>query len=517
MQQNNTNNNKRIAKNTLFLYFRMLVTMVISLYTSRVILQVLGIDDYGIYQSVGGVVGFLAFLNNALSTGTSRFITFGLGEGNMEKLKSIFNTTLSGHIILAILIVIFAEAIGGWFLHHKLVIPLERMAAAEMVLHFSILTIFFTLTQVPYNACIIAHEKMGVFAYVSIVDAVCKLLIVYALLVGHMDKLILYAILHFLLQVSILLFYRIYCTRHFEESKFHFRLDKNILKEIVGFSGWSLFANSAIALNNQGILVLLNMFFTPAVVTARSLSIQVEMGAYQFMTNFQTATVPQIVKRYAQGDFNGSKILLLNMTKYSFYLMLLLALPIFFASEQLLSLWLVEVPPYTVVFLQIVIIQSLFQVFDTSFYKALYAKGRLRENALLSPTCLFINFIVVYILFKIGFSPVALSWSMAISYAFMGLVIKPILIRIIVNYTWEDVFSVIWPCLKVLVLSLPVPTLVSCYIYNVDISLFSSFIIMVTASVISVACVIWLVGLTPDVRHKLVVTVKAKLKNDRNI
>lgn len=512
MQQDNSANNKRIAKNTLFLYFRMMVTMVISLYTSRVILQVLGIDDYGIYQSVGGVVGFLAFLNNALSTGTSRFITFGLGEGNMAKLKNTFNTTLSGHIILAILIVIFAEVIGVWFLHHKLVIPPERMAAAEMVLHFSILTIFFTLTQVPYNACIIAHEKMGVFAYVSIVDAVCKLLIVYALLIGSMDKLILYAILQFLLQISILLFYRIYCTRHFEESKFHFGLDKKILKEIVGFSGWSLFANSAIALNNQGILVLLNVFFTPAVVTARSLSIQVEMAAYHFMTNFQTATIPQIVKRYAQGDYDGSKSLLLNMTKFSFYLMLLLALPIFFSSEQLLSLWLVEVPPYTVVFLQIVIIQSLFQVFDTSFYKVLYAKGRLKENALLSPTCLFVNFIVVYILFKLGFSPVALSWSTAIIYAFIGLVIKPILIRKIVNYTWNDFFSVIWPSLKVLVLSLPLPALVNHYINKVDISLAGSFIILVTVSVISVACVVWFVGLTPVMRQKLVVAVKAKLK-----
>lgn len=512
MSQDNSVNNKRIAKNTMFLYFRMMVTMVISLYTSRVILQVLGIDDYGIYQSVGGVVGFLTFLNSALSTGTSRFITFGLGGGNMSKLKSIFNTTLSGHIILAILIVVLAEVIGSWFLYHKLMIPPERMAAAEVVFHFSILTIFFTLTQVPYNACIIAHEKMGVFAYVSIVDAVCKLLIVYALLIGSMDKLMLYAILQFLLQVSILFFYRIYCTRHFEESKFRFGLDKKILKEIVGFSGWSLFANSAIALNNQGILVLLNMFFTPAVVTARSLSIQVEMAAYHFMTNFQTATVPQIVKRYAQRDYDGSKRLLLNMTKFSFYLMLLLALPIFFSSELLLSLWLVEVPPYTVIFLQIVIIQSLFQVFDTSFYKALYAKGQLKENALLSPTFLLINFIVVYILFKIGFSPVALSWSTAICYAFIGLVIKPLLIRKIVNYTWNDVFSVIWPCLKVLALSIPLPALVSHYLSKVNIPLVGSFIVLVTVSVISVASVVWFVGLTLDMRQKLVVAVKAKLK-----
>lgn len=505
-----TADNKRIAKNTIFLYFRMMVTMIISLYTSRVILQVLGVNDYGIYQSVGGIVGFLSFLNSALSSGSSRFITFGLGEGNTTKLKSVFNTTLTGHIILAIVIVVLAETIGGWFLHHKLIIPSERMEAAGWVFHFSVLTIFFTLTQVPYNACIIAHEKMKVYAYVSIVDAVGKLLIVYALLIGHIDKLILYAILHFVLQVSILVFYRIYCVKHFEEAKFQLGLDKTILKEIVSFSGWSMFANSAIALNNQGILVLLNMFFTPAIVTARSLSIQVEMAAYHFVTNFQTATVPQIVKRYAQGDLEGSKTLLLNMTKYSFYLMLLLAVPIFFSAEQLLSLWLAEVPPYTVVFLQIVIVQSLFQVFDTSFYKALYTKGRLKENALTSPTCLLINFIVVYILFKMGLPPVALSWSTAICYAIMGLVVKPILINKIVNYTWKDVFSAIWPCFKVLVLVIPIPILVSYYVNKAIIPLFGSFCIIVIASIFSVACVVWLVGLTPDMRRKLVATVKAK-------
>ena len=333
MSNNNTIfNNKRIAKNTMFLYFRMMITMVISLYTSRVVLQVLGVDDYGIYKSVGGIVGFLGFVNSALSTGSSRFITYGLGEGDYAKLKKIFNTTLTGHILLAIIIIVVAEFLGYWFLHHKLIIPPERMEAAVWVFHISIFTVFFTLTQVPYNACIIAHENMKIFAYVSIIDAVCKLLIVYMLLIGQIDKLILYASLHCLLQISIIIFYRLYCTKRYKETHLKLGIDKKVFKEIVGFSGWSLFANSAIALNNQGILILLNMFFAPAVVAARSISIQVEMTAYHFMTNFQTATMPQIVKRYAQKDYDGSKRLLLNMTKYSFFLMLLLAVPIFFSA-----------------------------------------------------------------------------------------------------------------------------------------------------------------------------------------
>ena len=507
-----TSANKKIAKNTMFLYFRMMITMIISLYTSRVILQVLGVNDFGIYQSVGGIVGLLSFLNSALSTGSSRFITFGLGEGNLDKLKKIFSTTLTGHIIIATIIVLFAETAGLWFLHNKLIIPSDRMFAAEWVFHLSIFTVFFTLTQVPYNACIIAHEKMHVFAYVSIVDAVCKLLIVYALLIGEIDKLILYAILHCALQLCILIFYRVYCTKQFSEARFRLGINRPILKEIVGFSGWSLFANSAIALNNHGILLLLNMFFTPAIVAARSISIQVEMTAYHFVTNFQTASVPQIVKKYAQKDYVGSKNLLLNMTKYSFFMMLLLAMPIFFSAEQLLSVWLGVVPPYTVIFLKIIIIQSLFQVFDTSFYKALYAKGQLKENAMLSPTCLFINFVVVYGLFKLGFSPVALSWSTAATYAFIAFVIKPILLKKIVNYDWTDIWSVMWPCIRVALLSLPIPLFFNIWLNGYELPHIVSFFIMVSASLFSVILVVWFFGLTADIRKKLLMTIKAKLQ-----
>lgn len=507
-----TSANKRIAKNTLFLYFRMMITMIISLYTSRVILQVLGVNDFGIYQSVGGIVGLLSFLNSALSTGSSRFITFGLGEGNLDKLKKIFSTTLTGHIIIATIIVLFAETAGLWFLHNKLIIPSDRMFAAEWVFHLSIFTVFFTLTQVPYNACIIAHEKMHVFAYVSIVDAVCKLLIVYALLIGEIDKLILYAILHCALQLFILLFYRVYCTKQFSEARFKLGIDRSILKEIVGFSGWSLFANSAIALNNHGILLLLNMFFTPAIVAARSISIQVEMTAYHFVTNFQTASVPQIVKKYAQKDFSGSKTLLLNMTKFSFFLMLLLAMPIFFSAEQLLHIWLGVVPPFTVIFLKIIIIQSLFQVFDTSFYKALYAKGQLKENALLSPTCLFINFIIVYFLFKLGFSPVALSWSTAICYAVIAFVIKPILLIKIVNYSWSDIWTVMWSCLRVVLLALPLPICVNLYLACIELPHIISFLVIISTTISSVALVVWFFGLTADIREKLLLTIKTKLR-----
>lgn len=505
-------NSKTIAKNTMFLYFRMMVTMIISLYTSRVILQVLGVDDYGIYQAVGGIVGFLAFINNALGTGSSRFITFGLGEGNLEKLKKIFSTTLAGHVILALLIVLVAETAGLWFLHHKMVIPADRMYAAEWVFHLSILTAFFTLTQVPYNACIIAHEKMTVFAYVSIVDAICRLLIVYMLLIGQMDKLILYAILHVVLQVSILTFYRFYTKKRFEEARFSLKIEKDVFREIISFSGWSLFASSAIALNNQGILILLNMFFAPAVVAARSITIQVNMAIHQFVSNFQTAAVPQIVKRYAASEYDASKRLLLETAKYSFYLMLILAVPICFTAEQLLTLWLGIVPPYTVIFLQLIVIQSLFQAIDTSFYYAIYAKGQLKQNALLSPTVLFLTFPAVYLLFKMGYSPVALSWATIVAYAVIGLIIKPILLIRLVDYTWRDIFSVLIPCLKVTIASLPIPFIANHYIENLQLQMWLGFILVTFLCVASVGISSWYLGLDAEMRTKVKDVIRKKLK-----
>lgn len=503
--------NKTIAKNTIFLYFRMMFTMVISLYTSRVILQKLGVDDYGIYQSVGGIVGFLSFINGALSTGSSRFLTFALGEGDEEKLKRTFSTTLIVHIVLALVIAVVAEIGGLWFIENKMVIPAGRMDAAIFTFHLSIVTALLTLTQVPYNASIIAHEQMSVFAYVSIVEVSLKLAIVYLLSVGNSDKLILYASLLFVVQAGLMIYYRFYCSHHFSECHFRLIFDKAILKEIAGFSGWSLFANASIALNSQGILLLLNMFFAPAVVTARAISIQVNMAANQFVSNFRTAVNPQIVKKYASKDYKGSKDLLLSSTKYSYYMMLVLALPICLSADQLLHIWLGVVPEYTTVFLQIIIVQSLFQVFDTSFYTALYAKGQLRENALLSPLFGFISFPVVYFLFKAGFSPVTLSWASLVAYAILGVIIKPILIIKIVNYKWSDILGVFYSCAKVSIVAIPIPIIVYFFIENITTNIAIQFIILVITSVLSVIISIWTLGFDSETKTKVLSLVKKKI------
>lgn len=500
-------NNKTIAKNTAFLYFRMLFTMLVSLYTTRVILQKLGVDDNGIYQAVGGIVGFLSFVNSALAGGTSRFITYALGEGNTKKLGKTFSTMLNVHIILAVLIALVAETAGLWYLYNRMVITADRMNAATVAFHLSIVSAVVSITQVPYNATIIAHEKMSVYAYMSIYEVCAKLGICYLLSIGNWDRLVMYSILLFAVQCSTLLFYRLYCKHKFEETHFSFCFDKKIFREIAGFSGWSLFASGAIALNNQGILVLLNQFFSPAVVTARYISLQVNSVANQFVSNFRQAVNPQIVKKYAAGDYEESKKLLLASTKYSFYMMFMLSLPIYLLAEPLLNFWLDVVPDYAVPFLQIVIIQSLFQVFDTSFYAALYAKGRLRENALTSPTIGFLIFPITYIFFKMGYSPLVLSWTSLAVYAILGLVQKPVIVIKMCGYRWGEILRVFSQCLVVVAISIPIPLVLS---YKLDVNTLVNFIAICFICVICVVVAVWILGIDKKTRESIIYNIKSR-------
>lgn len=504
-------NNKVIAKNTLFLYFRMLFLMIVSLFTSRVVLKVLGVDDYGIYQVVGGVVGFLGFFNAALTTGSSRFLTYYLGEGNYSKLQRTFSTTLTIHLALAILLVLIAETYGLWFVYNKLLITPDRMEAAVWVYHLSIVCTFMGITQVPYGASIIAHERMNIYAYTGIADVVLKLLIVYLLYISPMDKLKFYSLLLAIQSLGIMLFERYYCISRFSETRYKFIFDKELLKQIGSFSGWSLFANLSIALNTQGMTILTNMFFSPSVVTARAVAGSVSNAANQFVQNFRTAVNPQIVKTYAAGDREASKNLLLSSTRYSFYLMFLLGFPILLLANQILYYWLGQVPDYAPVFLQLTIVQALFSIFDSSFYVALYAKGRLKENALISPLVGFIQFPVVYILFRQGYSPVALSWAAVVSYAILGLVIKPVLICRIVGYDYKEILvKTVLPSLKVVIVASILPIVLRNILIEEN---FLNFMIIGVSTVCIVIVVIYYVGLDGNIRKKLKNYIHEKLKS----
>lgn len=498
---------KKIAQNTIALYFRMMFTMLITLYTSRVILNIIGVEDYGIYQTVGGIVALLSFVNGALSSGSSRFLTFELGTGDNVKLERTFVTTFTIHVIIASLVVIVAEPLGLWLINNRLVIPSERMDAAIFTFHLSLITSFFTIIQVPYVASIISHENMKIYAYASIVEVGLKLAIVFLLGLGDFDKLKLYAVLLCIVQILIALFYIIYSIRRFPEVKSRFAVDKIIMKDVLGYSGWNLFANASIALNTQGAIVLINMFFNPSVVTARAIANQVNLAANQFVQNFRTAVNPQIVKQYASGNLAGSKALLLDSTIYSFYLMLAISLPVCLITDPLLKLWLGTVPEYTNIFLQLAIVTSLFQVFDTSFYTALYAKGRIRENALISP---FIGFLVLpisYIFFRHGFSPITIGVLLLIFYAVLGLIVKPVLIIKYAGYTIRDIMSVFIPCFKVLLISIILPIALS---FHIEGKTVLDCGIIVLISVMSVCLSVWFFGISEYHREKIVGFVKSR-------
>ena len=500
-------NNQRIAKNTIFLYFRMLLIMVVNLYASRITLKVLGVDDFGIYQTVGGVVTFLAFLSNALGSGTSRFITFEMGKEN-SRLKELFSTVRIAHIILAIFIVIVGEAIGMWAIYNKLVIPSDRMNAAVFAFHFSMIATFFQITQVPYNATIIAYEKMNVYAYVSIIEAVGKLLIVYLLNILTFDKLEIYAVLMCMVTVGVMLIYRIYCSLNFEETKGKLIFDKELFKGVASFSGWNLITSSAASLANQGVTIVTNMFFSPAVVTIRSLALKLNGILNQFVGSFRTAVNPQIVKKYAAEDYEGAKKLSLVSTKYTYYLMLIIVLPLFLLCEPALKLWLEEVPNGLVLFTRIALIQGLFQAFDTSLYTPIYANGRIKENAIISPLFDALQLPAVYILFKLGAPAVALAWVELFACVALGVIIKPILVHILVKYDYKEIMLMIGNCGIVTIIACIIPVIVSTVL---DPNTVKGFLGIGITCMGSLGGVIWFIGLDKSVRNMLIEWVDNKL------
>lgn len=333
-------NNKRIAKNTILLYGRMLLLMAISLFTSRVILNVLGVVDYGVYNVVGGIVTMFGFLNSSMASATQRYITFALGKGDELQLQKVFSTALQIHTLIAGVVVLLGEIVGLWFLYNKMQVPPDRMEAAFWVLQSSIVSSAVMIVSVPYNAAIIAHEKMSAFAYISIVEAALKLIIVYLLLIFSVDKLILYAFLILGVQVTIRFCYSIYCKRHFFETKYRRICEKSLLKEMGQFAGWSMFGNLSAVLFNQGVDMMLNVFFGPVVNAARAVAVQVQGAIRQFVTNFQVALNPQITKTYAQDDLANMHQLMFRSARFSFYLLFLISLPVLFETDFILKTWL---------------------------------------------------------------------------------------------------------------------------------------------------------------------------------
>lgn len=401
-------NSGRIAKNTVFLYFRSFLVLIISLYTSRVILQVLGVVDYGIYNVVGGVIGMLGFLNQSMQATFQRYYNVEMGKGNFERVKELFRSSLSTQLIMAIVVVVLAETIGLWFVNHKLVIPEERMMAAQWIYQVAIVSFIISLMSAPFGALITAYERMGVFAVISIVDAVLKLLIVFLLEFIPYDSLIVYAVLLLLISILNILFYVLYCKRKISTTDIGFNWDKANLKSMFSFSGWSLMGTFAQTLKSQGINIVLNMFFGPVVNAARGIAYQVLNAVNQFIHSFQTSFRPQLTKSYASGDYDYMTKLYYSATKISYYLIFTISLPIILETPLILHLWLGDnVPEYTVVFTRLVLVTAFVSAFANPTTGIAYATGNIKWFSIIVSGVNLMILPVAYLFLKLGYGPVS--------------------------------------------------------------------------------------------------------------
>lgn len=499
--------NRRIAKNSIFLYIRMFFTMLIGLYTSRVVLKVLGVQDYGIYEVVGGIITFFTFLNTTMAAATQRFLNFEIGRGNQERLHKVFCTALNIHIIIAVIIVLVAESVGIWFIDNKLNIPADRIFAAHIVFQCSLLTAVLSITQVPYNALIIAHEKMGVYAYVSVIGSLLKLLL--ALLIGIIsyDHLILFAIFMFVKEAIVLVTYRVYCLSKFKESKYELLWDKPLVKEIGGFAGWNLSAHLVNMAKNQGVNILLNIFYGPIANAARGIASQVQGTLLLFSDNFQIATVPQITKRYATGDISGSNNLIIKGSKISILLFIIVMLPIIIEVRTLLSLWLVEVPPHAIVFTRLCLVTTLCNAFSGLLIYGALATGMVKKYQIVMSSIISLQFFAVWILFSLGVQPEVMYITEIICYI-IALFARLALLKGMIQFpVLRYLFDVVFKSLVVLTLSFIIPY----YLHTIIEGQFVRIVCVFSSSILFSVLFAYIFALTESEKQIIRTTIIVKL------
>lgn len=407
MSENHRDNTRRIAKNTIFLYGRMLLGMLVSLYTSRVVLQALGVEDFGIYNVVGGFVSMFSLISSALSSSISRFLTFELGKNNQEKLKEIFSTSLLIQILIGALVLVIAETLGVWFVNNKMVIPLNRIYSANCVFQASVFGFIFGLISTPYNAVIIAHEKMDIYAYFGIMSIFINLGIILFIAYSPLmfDRLVMYSILILSASIAMQIIYWLYCHRNFPESRVRPAFYKKSWMEMSGFAGWNTIGCTAGILKDQGINILLNLFFGPIVNASRGIAGSVSNAVGQFTSNFMTALNPQITKSYASGDHQYMLSLVERGSRFGYYIMLILSIPVILETPFILSLWLKEYPENTVIFVRLVLIASLIEVLSNTLITLQVATGKIRNYQIAVGGLLLLNFPLSWLVLRVGGAP----------------------------------------------------------------------------------------------------------------
>lgn len=474
--------------------------MAVGLFTSRVVLNTLGISDYGINNVVAGFVSMFSLLTGSLSAAIGRFINVALGKGNTERLKTVFSTSVTIMLVMSVLILVIAEPVSIWFLNNKMNIPDGRMYAANWVLQFSLLSFVVNLISVPYNATIIAHEKMNVYAYMSIFDVTMKLIIVYMLYISPFDKLITYSFLFLCVGILDRIIYGIYCGKHFEEAHYHFVFDKSLLKNMGEFAGWNLFGSGSYLFNTQGVNIVTNIFFGVTANAARGVANQVEGIVKQFVTNFTTAINPQIMKSYAKGEMDYLFSLICRGAKFSYLLMLLFVVPFMFETETIMRLWLKNYPPEAPLFLRLSMIGTMFDMLGNSTANAAWATGDIRKYYIYVATIGCLVFPISWGLFALG-CPAYASYIVFMIIYFILIFVKVWIIKGLIGFSpkmfAKDVLARIFPTT---VLSFILPGI---FYFTMQPTLIRTGVVIVVSGVSTIVCIFY-IGMTKHEREKTI-------------
>ena len=507
-----SNDNKRIVKNSMLLYIRMFIMVLISLYTSRIVLKTLGVEDFGIYNVVGGVITFLGFLTGSLAGASSRFITVALGKGNFQELKNTFSNIVLIHGLFSIIVLVVGETIGLWFVTTQLNIPIERENAAIWVYQLSILTSIGSLISSPYSATIIAHEKMSAFAYLTLGDAILKLLAVFMLAYTPFDKLIFYAAYICMIQMFNFIVYITFCNRKFEETKkITFKnTDKLLFRQIFGYAGWTMNGNLAVFGYTQGLNILLNIFFNPVVNAARGIAVQVQGIVNNFCVNFQMAINPQLTKSYAAGNLNRMHELIIASSRYSFFLMLFICLPLAIEAETVLGWWLGDFPEHSVSFLRLILGASILSCFSNPILTAIHATGKIKWFQIYEGTSLLMIVPVAYIALKYFNVP---PEAVFLIHIIIEIITQGIRLKIVLPMIGMEIkeylLTVIIPVIKTAVFSPVIPILVYNYISAPKIV---EFLVIGIICVISVIICTFYLGCSNNERSFVINKIKDKFK-----
>lgn len=498
-------NNKKIAKNTVMLYFRMILSMIVSLYTSRVVLDVIGVEDFGIYNIVGGVVVMFSFINTFLNSACQRFFSYSLASDPISETKKIFHTSLYIHLLISIIFVLVAETIGLWFMYKKIVIPDNRFSAAIILYHIYVLNACLSIFRVPYNAAIIAEEKMDFYAITTIIESLLRLAIVYLLVIIPLDKLITYGYLHTLTAFIMLIWYGMYCKLKFKYCTLSIKKDNKYFRGMLSFSGWNMFASIADIGYKHGSNIILNMFFGVTLNAAMGIATTVRGTIGSFCGNMMVAANPQIIKNYALKEYSSYSDLVYKMSKYSFFLMLLFVLPSILNIDYILNIWLVTPPDFTAILLFYGLIFNLVESLHAPLWVSMQATGKLKQYQIVISSIYLLNLPLLYLVYFCGYKPE----SMLLIQTFISAII--IIVRLIYSRKLAHlnvsvyIYKVIIPIIKVSVIAVPIPVIVSSYMQPSLLKLFVTVII----SILFLCLTIYFFGMNYQER----ITIKVNVKN----